>query len=253
MIPAENGELASGLVGEGRMAEPKNILTLVKTDLASKLPLSNKTVLITAGPTYESIDPVRFIGNRSSGKMGCELALNFANKGAKVILVLGPSYENPIHDNIIIKRVESAEEMHLESFSVYESSHIVIAAAAVADYKPVNKLAEKYKKEFGIPEIALQKTKDILADMGASKKDQFLVGFALESNNEIENAKSKLLEKNLDLVVLNSLKDEGAGFETNTNKVTILSKDNNMLRFELKSKHDVANDIANLILNEIDA
>ena len=253
MIPAENGELASGLVGEGRMAEPKNILTFVKTDLASKLPLSNKTVLITAGPTYESIDPVRFIGNRSSGKMGCELALNFANKGAKVILVLGPSYENPIHDNIIIKRVESAEEMHLESFSVYESSHIVIAAAAVADYKPVNKLAEKYKKEFGIPEIALQKTKDILADMGASKKDQFLVGFALESNNEIENAKSKLLEKNLDLVVLNSLKDEGAGFETNTNKVTILSKDNNMLRFELKSKHDVANDIANLILNEIDA
>jgi phosphopantothenoylcysteine decarboxylase/phosphopantothenate--cysteine ligase len=123
----------------------------------------------------------------------------------------------------------------------------------VGDFKPVNKLAQKYKKEFGIPEIALQKTKDILADMGASKKNQFLVGFALESNNEIENAKSKLLEKNLDLVVLNSLKDEGAGFETNTNKVTILSKDNNILRFELKSKHDVANDIANLILNEIDA
>ena len=253
IIPPETGELASGLVGQGRMAEPKNILEFVKADLASKLPLSDKIVLITAGPTYEPIDPVRFIGNRSSGKMGCELALNFANKGAKVILVLGPSYENPIHDNIIIKRVESAEEMHLESFSVYESSNIVIAAAAVVDFKPVNKLAQKYKKEFGIPEIALQKTKDILADMGASKKNQFLVGFALESNNEIENAKSKLLEKNLDLVVLNSLKDEGAGFETNTNKVTILSKDNNMLRFELKSKHDVANDIANLILNEIDA
>ena len=253
MIPAEIGELASGLVGEGRMAEPKNILAFVKEDLTSKLPLLNKTVLITAGPTYEAIDPVRFIGNRSSGKMGCELALNFANKGAKVILVLGPSYENPIHDNISIKRVESAEEMYLESLSVFKRSDIVIAAAAVADYKPVNKLAEKYKKESGIPKIALQKTKDILADMGAAKKDQVLVGFALETNNEIENAKSKLLEKNLDLVVLNSLKDEGAGFETNTNKVTILSKDNKMLRFELKSKHDVANDIVNLILNEIDA
>ena len=136
--------------------------------------------------------------------MGCELALNFANKGAKVFLVLGPSYENPIHDNIIIK-VESAEEMHLESLSLFENSNIVIAAAAVADYKPVNKLAEKYKKEIGTPEIVLQKTKDILADMGAAKKDQFLVGFALETNNEIDNAKSKLLEKNLDLIVLNSL------------------------------------------------
>ena len=253
MIPAEIGELASGLVGEGRMAEPKNILAFVKEDLTSKLPLLNKTVLITAGPTYEAIDPIRFIGNRSSGKMGCELALNFANKGANVILVLGPSYENPIHDNIRIKRVESAEEMYLESLSVFKRCDIVIAAAAVADYKPVNKLAEKYKKESGIPKIALQKTKDILADMGAAKKNQFLVGFALETNNEIENAKSKLLEKNLDLVVLNSLKDEGAGFETNTNKVTIISKDNKMLRFELKSKRDVANDIANLILKEIDA
>ena len=253
MIPAEKGELASGLVGEGRMAEPKNILAFIKSDLASKLPLSNKTVLITAGPTYEAIDPVRFIGNRSSGKMGCELALNFANKGAKVILVLGPSYENPIHDNIRIKRVVSAEEMHLESLTEFESSHIVIAAAAVADYKPLNKLAEKYKKESGTPKISLQKTKDILADMGVAKKGQFLVGFALETNNEIENAKSKLHEKNLDLVVLNSLKDEGAGFETNTNKVTILYRDNKMLRFELKSKRDVANDIVNLILNEIDA
>ena len=253
MIPAEIGELASGLVGEGRMAEPKNILAFIKADLTSKLPLLNKTVLITAGPTYEAIDPVRFIGNRSSGKMGCELALNFANKGAKVILVLGPSYENPIHDNIRTKRVESAEEMYLESLSVFKRCDIVIAAAAVADYKPVNKLAEKYKKGSGIPKIALQKTKDILSDMGANKKNQFLVGFALETNNEIENAKSKLLEKNLDLVVLNSLKDEGAGFETNTNKVTIISKDNKMLRFELKSKHDVANDIANLILKEIDA
>ena len=253
LIPSGFGELASGLVGEGRMAEPKNILEFVKSDFVSKLPLSDKTVLITAGPTYEAIDPVRFIGNRSSGKMGCELALNFANKGAKVILVLGPSYENPIHDNITIKRVESAEEMHLESLSVFESSHIVIAAAAVADYKPVNKLAQKYKKESGTPEIALQKTKDILADMGTVKKDQFLVGFALETNNEIENAKSKLIEKNLDLVVLNSLKDEGAGFETDTNKITILSKHNKMLRFELKSKHDVASDIVNSILNEIDA
>ncbi len=253
MIPAEHGELASGLVGEGRMAEPKNIIEFVKADLASKLPLSDKTVLVTAGPTYEAIDPVRFIGNRSSGKMGCELALNFANKGAKVILVLGPSYQNPIHDHITIKRVESAKEMHLESLSVFESCHIVIAAAAVADYKPLNKLAQKYKKESGTPKIALQKTIDILADMGTAKKNQFLVGFALETNNEIENAKSKLREKNLDLIILNSLKDEGAGFDTDTNKITILSKRNKMLRFELKSKHDVANDIVNTILNEIDA
>ena len=253
MIPAERGELASGLFGEGRMAEPKNILAFVKADIASKLPLSSKTVLITAGPTYEAIDPVRFIGNRSSGKMGCELALNFANKGAKVILVLGPSYENPIHDNITIKRVESAEEMHVESLSVFDKSHIVISAAAVADYKPVNKLAQKYKKVSGTPEIMLQKTKDILAEMGAVKKDQFLVGFALETNNEIANAKSKLNEKNLDLIVLNSLNDKGAGFETDTNKITILFKDNKMLKFELKSKHDVASDIVNTILNEIDA
>tara|TARA_B100001741_G_scaffold279249_1_gene251748 strand:- start:6214 stop:7416 length:1203 start_codon:yes stop_codon:yes gene_type:complete len=253
MIPAEHGELASGLVGEGRMAEPKNIIEFVKADLASKLPLSDKIVLITAGPTYEAIDPVRYISNRSSGKMGCELALNFANKGAKVSLILGPSHENPIHDNITIKRVESAEEMHFESLSVFESSHIVIAAAAVADYKPVNKLTQKYKKESGTPEIILQKTKDILADMGAAKKDQFLVGFALETNNEIDNAKSKLLKKNLDLIILNSLKDEGAGFETDTNKITILSKHNKLLRFELKSKHDVASDIVNSILNEIDA
>ena len=253
IIPPENGELASGLFGEGRMAEPKNILSFIKNDLASKLPLSDKTVLITAGPTYEAIDPVRFIGNRSSGKMGCELALNFAKKGAKVILVLGPSNENPIHDNIRIIRVESAEEMHVESLSVFESSHIVIATAAVSDYKPSNKLAEKHKKESGIPKIVLQKTKDILADMGESKKNQFLVGFALETNNEIENAKSKLFKKNLDLIVLNSLKDEGAGFETNTNKVTIISSDNKMLRFELKSKHDVANDIVNLILKKINA
>ena len=214
--------MASGLVGQGRMAEPKNILEFVKADLASKLPLSDKIVLITAGPTYEPIDPVRFIGNRSSGKMGCELALNFANKGANVILVLGPSNENPIHENITIKRVESAKEMYLESLSVFDSSHIVIAAAAVSDYKPLIKLTQKYKKEFGTPEIVLQKTKDILADMGKAKKDQFLVGFALETNNEIENAKSKLAQKNLDLVVLNSLKDEGACFETKTNKVFVI-------------------------------
>lgn len=253
VIPPEKGELASGLVGFGRMAEPKNILAFIKADLASKLPLLDKRVLITAGPTYEAIDPVRFIGNRSSGKMGCELALNFANKGAKVILVLGPSYENPIHDNITVKRVESANEMYFESFSVFESCNIVIAAAAVSDYKPLKKLTEKYKKESGTPKIILKKTKDILAEMGAVKKEQFLVGFALESNNEIDNAKSKLLKKNLDLVVLNSLNDEGACFETKTNKVTIISKDNKIFRFKLKSKYEVANDIANLILNEIDA
>lgn len=253
MIPVDHGELASGLIGEGRMAEPNTIFKFVTDDLTKKSPFFNKRVLVTAGPTYEAIDPVRFIGNRSSGKMGCELALSFARKGAKVDLVLGPSSQNPIHNNISIKRVESAEEMYQESLSKFDSSNIVVAAAAVSDYSPVTKLKEKHKKGLNTQNIKLKKTKDIIADMGSLKNDQFLVGFALETQNEITNAKSKLITKNLDLIILNSLKDKGAGFEFNTNKITILSKHNKLLNFELKSKQDVAEDIVHTILNEINA
>ena len=253
IIPAESGELASGLVGEGRMAEPENIYKFICKDLASKLPLKNKKVLVTAGPTYEAIDLVRFIGNRSSGKMGCELALTFADKGAEVMLILGPSAQDPIHNNITITRVESAEEMYQESIKRYQDCDIVIASAAVSDYTPTNKIEQKLKKEQGTPKIELQETKDILATMGQTKKSQFLVGFALETNNEIDNAQSKLERKNLDLIVLNSLNDKGAGFQYDTNKITILSKHNKMLSFELKSKQEVAQDIVNTILSEIDA
>ena len=253
IIPAESGELASGLVGEGRMAEPENIYKFICEDLASKLPLKDIKVLITAGPTYEAIDPVRFIGNRSSGKMGCELALNLADRGAEVKLILGPSAQDPIHNNITITRVESAEEMYQESIKRYDDCTIVIAAAAVADYTPANKFSEKLKKEQGTPQIDFQETKDILGFMGKTKKSQFLVGFALETNHEIDNAKSKLKRKNLDLIVLNSLNDKGAGFQYDTNKITIFTKHNKMFSFELKSKQEVAQDIVNTILSEIDA
>jgi len=253
IIPAESGELASGLVGEGRMAEPENIFKFIYKDLSSRLPLRGKTILITAGPTYESIDPVRFIGNRSSGKMGCELALNLANKGAHIELILGPSAQNPLHSNITITRVESAEEMYQASMLQFNSSDIVICAAAVSDYSPKSKAAQKIKKTNHIPIIDLEETKDILATMGRLKEKQFLVGFALETENELYNAQSKLERKNLDLIVLNSLQDKGAGFQYDTNKITILTKSNKMLSFELKSKQEVAQDIVNTILSEIDA
>lgn len=252
MIAAESGELASGLVGEGRMAEPERIFQFVYDDLYAQLPLKNKSVLITAGPTYEAIDPVRFISNRSSGKMGCELALNFANKGADVKLILGPSNQNPVHKNISISRVETAEEMYLEAMNYYTNSHIAISCAAVSDYKPIVKSNKKIKKSNVNQNIELENTKDILAKMGSLKKDQFLVGFALETDNEKENAQSKLTRKNLDLIVLNSLNDQGAGFQHDTNKITIFTKSNKMLSFELKSKQDVAQDIVNTILSEID-
>ncbi|MDG1849323.1 MAG: bifunctional phosphopantothenoylcysteine decarboxylase/phosphopantothenate--cysteine ligase CoaBC [Flavobacteriales bacterium] len=253
LIPAEHGELASGLVGEGRMAEPEHIYQFVCKDLADQLPLKNTKALVTAGPTYESIDPVRFIGNRSSGKMGCELALNLAKQGADVQLILGPSAQNPTHENLSISRVESAEEMFQACMEYFETSDIVVAAAAVADYSPASKHANKLKKGDGLPQIELQQTKDILAHMGANKKHQFLVGFALETTNEIEHAQSKLKNKNLDLIVLNSLNDKGAGFEFDTNKITLFTKDNKKLSFELKSKQEVAKDIVNTILSQIDA
>lgn len=251
MIPATSGELASGLVGEGRMAEPEDIVSFIEKDILKSLPLANKTVLITAGPTYEAIDPVRFIGNRSTGKMGFALANQAANLGAKVILISGPSNQQTNHSFITRIDVRSAQEMYEKVHEYYANSDIVIAAAAVADYTPKTVLDKKIKKKDASIQIELIKTKDILASMGESKKNQFLVGFALETDNEIANAKGKLTRKNLDLIILNSLQDKGAGFATNTNKITIIDKNENETEFSLKSKTEVAKDIFNTILLHI--
>jgi len=250
LIPAVSGELASGLVGEGRMAEPDDIVAFIKNDILSKLPLKNKTVLLTAGPTYEAIDPVRFIGNRSSGKMGYAIANTAASLGAKVILVSGPSFEKVNFKSIEIIKVESADQMYIATHKYFEKADIVIATAAVADYKPANVAHQKIKKKDAKLQIDLVPTKDILASLGKIKKEQFLVGFALETNNELSNAQSKLKRKNLDMIVLNSLQDKGAGFATATNKITIIDKDT-IKDFSLKSKKEVAKDIFDSILSKL--
>ena len=248
IIPAESGELASGLSGEGRMAEPENIVTFLEADLESKLPLKGKKILITAGPTYEAIDPVRFIGNHSSGKMGFDIALSAANLGASVILVAGPTNCKAVHSSIKMINVVSAEEMYNACHLYYEDVDVAIAAAAVADYKPKNVALQKIKKAEDDFTIELEKTKDILASLGKIKKNQFLIGFALETENEIENAKLKIQKKNLDLIVLNSLQDQGAGFGKPTNKVTFIDKFFNIEAMELKSKEAVADDILNKVI-----
>jgi len=253
MIPATSGELASGLVGEGRMAEPEDIVSFMEKDILSKLPLKQKKVLITAGPTYEAIDPVRFIGNHSSGKMGFCMAKEAANLGAEVFLISGPSHEQVSHSLIHRINVTSAEEMYQASHEHYPTVDIAILSAAVADYRPKNVVAEKIKKKDAALEIELEPTKDILASLGEVKKEQFLVGFALETNDEVENALGKLERKNLDAIVLNSLNDKGAGFATNTNKITFIDKNKQKVPFELKSKEEVATDILNEILKRIDA
>jgi phosphopantothenoylcysteine decarboxylase/phosphopantothenate--cysteine ligase len=248
MIPAENGELASGLSGEGRMAEPENIIAFLESDLESKLPLKEKKILITAGPTYEAIDPVRFIGNHSSGKMGFDIAKAAANLGASVILVTGPTYlkvENPL---IKVVNVVSAQEMYDACHLHFNDTDVAIAAAAVADYKPKFVADQKIKKAADAFTIELEKTKDILASLGKIKKNQFLIGFALETENEIENAKLKIQKKNLDLIVLNSLQDKGAGFQHQTNKVTFIDKEFKIEPMDLKSKESVAVDILNKVI-----
>lgn len=253
IILPEFGELASGLIGQGRMAEPEGIIEFILKDLQNLAPLKHHSILITAGPTHEAIDPVRFIGNRSSGKMGVELALNLANKGAKVNLILGPSIINVTHNNIVVTRVESAIEMFNAAIPLFKESTIAISAAAVADYTPKTYSSKKIKKVKESPSIELSKTRDILAEMGALKQNQFLVGFALETHNELEFASQKIENKNLDMIVLNSLNDEGAGFQVDTNKVTVLTKSNKKIKFELKSKKEVANDLVTIIRTEIDA
>jgi phosphopantothenoylcysteine decarboxylase/phosphopantothenate--cysteine ligase len=248
IIPAENGELASGLSGEGRMAEPENIIRFLEADLESKLPLKGKKILITAGPTYEAIDPVRFIGNHSSGKMGFDIANSAANLGASVILIAGPTHFTINHSLIQVVAVVSAQQMYEACHRYFDQVDVVIAAAAVADYKPKTVATQKIKKVADNFVIELEKTKDILDSLGKIKKNQFLIGFALETENEIENAKSKIQKKNLDLIVLNSLQDQGAGFGKPTNKVTFIDKNFNIEPMELKSKEAVADDILNKVI-----
>jgi phosphopantothenoylcysteine decarboxylase / phosphopantothenate---cysteine ligase len=248
IIPAESGELASGLSGEGRMAEPENIIAFLEQDLASKLPLNTKKILITAGPTYEAIDPVRFIGNHSSGKMGFDIAQKAAESGAEVILVSGPTHQKISHPNVKVIPVVSAEEMYEACHHYFNEVDVAIAAAAVADYRPKNKAAQKIKKSDAAFVIEMEKTKDILASLGEIKKKQFLIGFALETENEIEHAKQKIQKKNLDLIVLNSLNDTGAGFGHATNKITFIDKNFNIEPMDLKSKEAVALDIINKII-----
>ncbi len=252
LIPSEFGELASGLIGEGRMAEPEDILTEIVLYLSKDLPLSGKRVLITAGPTYEFVDPVRFIGNRSSGKMGSLIALEAANNGASVDLILGPTNVKCSHTNIKVHNVISAESMFVKVDELFSSSDIAIFSAAVADYTPILQKKNKIKKNDNELLIKLKKTKDILSVMSEkSKKDQFIVGFALETENEIENAILKLEKKNLDMIIMNSLNNPGAGFEHNTNKITIIDKLKNINNFQLKNKVDVAKDIIKFIIKQI--
>ena len=252
IIPAEFGELASGLEGQGRLAEPETILQKIEdffTQNQSKN-LEGKTVLITAGPTYEAIDPVRFIGNHSSGKMGFSLAEEAVKRGAKVILISGPTSQKTSNKNIEIHRITSAKEMYEEVFKYYEKVDIAIASAAVADYAPKIVAKEKIKKSEEEFTIELVKNPDILKTMGEKKTHQFLVGFALETQNEEENAKSKLQKKNLDMIVLNSLRDEGAGFQKDTNKVKILTH-SEQKEFSLKSKDEVAKDILDFVETQL--
>lgn len=253
MIPATSGELASGLIGEGRMAEPENIISFIENDILNKLPLKGKKVLITAGPTYEAIDPVRFIGNHSSGKMGYEIAKEAAKLGAEVILISGPTHETVANNLIKIVPVVSAEEMYTAVHEYFREVDIAILSAAVADFKPKQVARQKIKKKENTLVLELEKTKDILASLGAIKKQQYLVGFALETNNELENAKGKLKSKNLNLIVLNSLNDIGAGFKTETNKVTFIDDKEHVNEFQLKSKTEVAKDLMNEIIKQINA
>ncbi len=249
IIEPKEGELASGLCGEGRMEEPQEIFNVIAGILKKKADLKGKKFLISAGPTYEPIDPVRFIGNHSSGLMGYSLAEEAASRGATVELVSGPTHLTVFHPGIRLTKVSSAEEMYQAVTAKFSEADVAIMSAAVADYKPEQVADQKIKKSSESPEIKLVPTKDILAELGKQKKNnQLLIGFALETNDEISNAEKKLKNKNLDFIVLNSLKDKGAGFGHQTNKVTILDKNKNITHFDLKQKKEVAVDIINKIV-----
>lgn len=253
IIPVGHGELASGLYGDGRMAEPEEILSYITNSLHKSQRLLNKTVLITAGPTYENLDPVRFIGNSSSGKMGLAIANAFANEGAQVKLVLGPVKLDIQNKNIELFHVRSANQMFEATEKWFDKSDFVIFAAAVADYRPEEMALNKIKKSDNEFTIKLVKNIDIAGTLGVRKREnQILVGFALETNNEFENAAKKLEKKNLDFIVLNSLKDEGAGFQHDTNKIAIISKSGLVKHFDLKPKSEVAQDLLETVLSPKD-
>ena len=251
VIPAENGELASGLFGFGRMAEPETMVQWLQHFFATQAQLANKKVVITAGPTYEAIDPVRFIGNRSSGKMGIAIANEMASRGALVTLILGPTNID-VPANINTVYVQTAQQMYEATNAIFSDMDIAIMSAAVADYTPITVATEKIKKAEQEVAIPLQKTKDILHHLGTIKKShQLLVGFALETNNEKAFALKKLQTKNADIIILNSLNDAGAGFGHNTNKITIFDKNGGEQQFETKNKTAVAIDIVNSIIKFI--
>lgn len=247
IVEVRYGELASGLTGDGRMAEPEELIEFLSQKFSAskkKLPLKDRAILVTAGPTYEAIDPVRFIGNHSSGKMGFSIAEELAKQGAHVHLITGPTSLSAIHPAIHLTHVTSAEEMYHAAVSVFKKCDAAVMSAAVADYTPVQKANEKIKKKTDTFTIELKKTKDIAAELGRVKtNNQLLVTFALETENELHYAKEKLAKKNADFIVLNSLRTEGAGFGVDTNKITIIDRHNKVEEFELKSKADVARDI----------
>jgi phosphopantothenoylcysteine decarboxylase/phosphopantothenate--cysteine ligase len=250
VIPVGNGELASGLFGEGRMAEPEAIIQFLEDNFFLNRPLEGKKVLVTAGPTYEAIDPVRFIGNHSSGKMGIAIAKELYRRGADVSLVLGPSAIDFSANGIKLVRVTSADDMYNACHEIFGETDLAVMSAAVADYTPVKKADQKIKKTEPGLTLELTKTKDILKSLGAIKKEkQILVGFALETVDEKEYALKKLESKNADMIVLNSLNDAGAGFRHDTNKITIFQKGGIELSFETKSKNEVAKDIVDTIIN----
>lgn len=251
MIPVEQGELASGLIGYGRMSEPENILSFLVNHFSESLKLQSKKVLITAGPTFEPIDPVRFIGNHSTGKMGFAIALEAANQGADVVLVSGPTHLKLEHSKVKLISVQTAIEMYQACDSYFDSSDIFISAAAVADYRPKEVSEQKIKKNDSTLEIILEKNIDVLHTLSQRKKQQFLVGFALETEKEQEHAILKIKKKNLDLIVLNSLNDTGAGFGKPTNKVTFIDSNFEVFPMELKSKEEVAKDIIQQITKRL--
>jgi phosphopantothenoylcysteine decarboxylase/phosphopantothenate--cysteine ligase len=248
------GELASGLVGTGRMAEPEEIRDHLNIFFSDKKKLSGKTVLVTAGPTYEAIDPVRFIGNHSSGKMGFAIAEALADQGAKVNLVSGPTHQHTQHPGIHVIPVTSAEDMFTRCTALFPNADITVLSAAVADYKPKNVAEQKIKKSDNGLTLELTKTHDIAASLGKLKHNgQIIVGFALETEQEQNNAFKKLEAKNFDLIVLNSLNDKGAGFGHDTNKIAIIDRKHTVKSFDLKNKKEVANDIVNAILEKVHA
>ena len=252
LIPSEFGELASGLIGEGRMAEPERIVAqLAQFFFPKKALLKGKKLLITAGPTYEMIDPVRFVGNFSSGKMGVALSNMAARMGGEVTLILGPTAPHAIESSVKVCPVVSAQQMYEAAQEAFAHTDIAILAAAVADYKPMEQAPQKIKKKTDQLTLELTKTQDILASLGAQKDKQLLIGFALETENELENAKGKLTRKHLDAIVLNSLNDKGAGFSVDTNQVTFITREDKVVPIPLKTKTEIAADILTLIHDEL--